>query len=257
MEDTDGRTGSERRARSDRLRVSSCSTTSGTWNRHGSSTWPPCPASPERRCSDCSTSSSASVRCDGPAPSTGWARAWWATASTPRPNVVSGSRASRPLAELAAATGAAVALTAEVGATAITLTLIEGHRPLSIRRPGRRRGARGQCPGRRARHRQPAAAGGMARARRRYGPARPRHLLRRRRHPAARRRSRRRRLRDRGASVATRSSGGHPGNRRADRRSSGELGACDRRTSAQPTIHSTSSLGFLTFRSFLRRPRRL
>ena len=42
--------------------------------------------------------------------------------------------ASRPLAELAAATGAAVALTAEVGETAITLAHIEGRRPLSINR---------------------------------------------------------------------------------------------------------------------------
>jgi len=43
--------------------------------------------------------------------------------------------ASRPLAELAAATGAAVALTAELGDTAITLTQIEGRRPLSIQGP--------------------------------------------------------------------------------------------------------------------------
>jgi DNA-binding IclR family transcriptional regulator len=43
--------------------------------------------------------------------------------------------ASRPLAELAAATGAAVALTADMGDTAITLTHIEGRRPLSINRP--------------------------------------------------------------------------------------------------------------------------
>ena len=42
--------------------------------------------------------------------------------------------ASRPMAELAAATGGAVALTAEVGDTAITLTHIESRRPLSINR---------------------------------------------------------------------------------------------------------------------------